>query len=271
MFIFMREQLLKKKSFDGFIIKSRPRRVDIDDDEFDSLINHIECGISDGLTEHEIMLLLNWTVENTRRNIEKFIGKDIIDEPLHGLCGFAQCSSLSPLEKIRGIKVKYVNIGDIKYVSPEFRHAFGIVQIPFRQDDIKQYREYLIDVTLRQFYTTGMCIRRNRKMLETGYQMYTVDPGFFTCVNGTKHDKMIIAELLENGYIELTSEILKLYVDSFIYSSIMKYSPQLEKQVRKLDNEWYANQTNQIIYERDYYDVDLRSLGYNTKLKSLKK
>lgn len=264
MFKLIKENIIKPKSYDGYIIESSPNRFYIEPEKLENLINHIENGIKDGFTEEEAEILLKWTVENTRKNLEIYLNTNINSSPLFGCCGFAQCSSLAPLEKIKGIKITYKNTMNFEYVTPELRHAFGVVGIPIKTNSGIEYKNYLIDTTLRQFYTSKLCQKQTKTK-----NKYQADPGYFMCLKNKniKQTRKLAQTLLKNGYIELKDITLKQYIDSFIYSSIMKYYPQQEEKIIKLPLEWYEKKLNEITYEeQDFYEVDLRELGFQTKI-----
>ena len=83
-------------------------------------------------------------------------------------------------------------------------HAFNIVKL----DD----KYYLIDCTYRQFFTTsGNFLERIGIIYTSGCKV-----GTFAIMNEER--KLIASKLLKKGYIELTDDNLKLYLDPFTIS-----------------------------------------------------
>ena len=244
-----------------FIIESEPKRTEVNYDELKKVSEHINNGFQDGLTEKEIEILLDWTVENTRQNLEKHIEKytgkkSIIENDLFGLCGFGQTSSLLPFENI--FKVTYnstldFNTSKIEYVTKELRHAFGTVEFPLKTKNGVEKKQYLIDTTFRQFFKKIMCEITEYESDGT----YVVDPGYFLCnkIRRTKESINLATQLLKKGYIELTDENLKLYIDSFMYSSIYRTNQFLLHDMKKLDINYYRSRLRKLKPGEQEYDA----------------
>lgn len=197
-------EFIKKK----FIIKSNPIRKNISENKLNEVIEHINNGYDDGLTEQEVKTLLDWIVEETRKNLEKYLKKSIKEETLLGLCGIAQCLSLTPLIKC-GFNVTVNNISSIMFDS--FFHAFGTCTFPVRDKNGIVEKRYLIDVTFRQFFTTQGCKKKNKDIVEKKFHR-APDPGYYIdCKFPTQN-------LLQHGYTEIDDNKLIMYVKSFAYS-----------------------------------------------------
>ncbi len=254
----------------NYIIESNPTRNNIEEKKLKKVIDHIETNIKDGLTEEEIKILLDWTVENTRRNLEQYLGIGINDISLFGYCGFAQSSSLIPLEKY--FKVTYNNTMDFPYVSEDIKHAFGTITFPQKTKQGIIQKQYLIDITLRQFFTKLMCENPKYQLDDNNFLIYFMHPGYFMCSQKFKTKKSIelAKQLLKKGYIELTDENLKIYIDSFIYSSITYNNPQMINDIQNIDVEEYKKRLKKSKpFEQEYDEETLRqnncSLELNTK------
>ena len=252
---------------DDFIIESKPIRTIIDDNSLKQVTEHINNGLEDGLSEFEIQTLLDWVVENTRKNIEKYTGQDITDDDLMGLCGFAQTSSLLPLENY--FKETYnstidFNTSKIKYVIRELRHAFGTIEFPLKTKNGVEKKQYLIDITYRQFFKTIMCEKPTYRLDGT----FEMDPGYFLCnrIWKTKESIEMSTQLLKKGYIELTYENLKLYINSFIYSSIYRTNQSILHYMKRLDMDFYRSRLNKPKPLEQEFDA-ARLLKYNCKIK----
>lgn len=220
---------------DDYIIESKPVRTVIDDNSLIQVTEHINNGCEDGLTEFEIKTLLDWIVENTRQNIEKYTGQDITDDDLMGLCGFAQTSSLTPLEN--HFKETYNSTLDFEYVIEDLKHSFGTITFPLKAKTGTIKKQYLIDITYRQFFKRIMCENPTYRLDGT----FEMDPGYFMCNKNrkTKESINLSKQLLKKGYIELTDENLKLYIDSFIYSSIYRTNQDYLYDIRNLNIDFY--------------------------------
>lgn len=253
---------------DEFIIESKPIRTKVDDDSLIQVTEHINNGCEDGLNESEIQTLLDWTVENTRQNIEKYIGRDITNDDLMGLCGFAQTSSLEPLENY--FKVTYnsttdFNTPEMIYVLNDLRHAFGTITFPLKTKNGVVDKQYLVDVTFRQFFHRIMCENPTYSLTGT----YVMDPGFFLCnrMRKTKESVELATQILKKGYIELTDENLKMYIDSFIYSSIYRISQDYLHEMRKLDIDFYRKRLRKSKpAEQEFDEGQLLRYGCITKI-----
>lgn len=252
---------------DGFIIKSTPKRIKIDNNSLATVANHINNGYNDGFTQEEIIILLDWTVENTRQNIEKYTGVDITRDDLMGLCGFAQASSLLPFETI--FRETYNSTIDFKYVLEELKHAFGTIIFPLKEEKKIIQKQYLVDVTYRQFFKKIMC--QNPTYEKDG--TFEMDPGFFLCnkTKKTKESLRFSKQLLQKGYIELTDYNLKLYIDSFILSSIYRINTQSVDIIKKLNIEFYREHIKKPKpYEQEFDEDSLLRNGCTTRMPNIK-
>lgn len=254
-----------------FIIESNPVRTVVDDEELIKVAEHINSGFEDGLSESEIQTLLDWNIENTRQNIEKYVGGDITNDDLMGLCGFAQTISLLPFEKI--FKETYnstldFNTSKIEFVNRELRHAFGTITFPLKTENGIVNKQYLIDTTFRQFFKTIMCENPTYKLNGT----FEMDPGFFLCsrIRKTKESVELAKQILKKGYVELTDENLKLYINSFMYSSIYRTNQDLLHDMKRLDIDFYRNRLRKLKpAEQEYDAVKLFRYGYRIGMPNL--
>ena len=249
--------LFKKEEF---IIESKPTRTIINDEQLKTVTEHINNGIEDGLSEEEIKVLLDWTVENTRQNLEKYTGQSIMDDSLFGLCGFGRTSSLLPFERI--FKETYNSTTDFAYVVEELKHAFGTITFPLKTNEGIIEKQYLVDTTFRQFFKKIMCEKPEYKTNGT----FEMDPGYFLCnkIRKTKESINLAIQLLKKGYIELTDENLKLYIDSFMYSSIYRTNQYYLHDMKKLDISYYRKQLRKSKPFEDEFDEDML-LNYGCK------
>lgn len=219
----------------SFIVKQNSIKKEIDYDLLDESIQRIKN--NNGISEHEAINILNWTVENTKDNLStilKYLGKDIESDSLASFCEVAQATTLIPLEKI-GIKVTKNNASDsFKY---PYNHAFGTASFNIIENDNIIEKTYLIDTTYRQFFTTVKC---NEGMY---YKKDSIapDPGYFA-------DEEFAKILLMNGYIELNQETAKLYGEPFYKSSLPLNSETFDidfyNNIINKSGDYSANQTD---------------------------
>lgn len=127
-----------------------------------------------------------------------------INSDFKNFCGVSQVISMELYENM-GLSVYYCNVGKFPSVNDKIRHAFGIVNIPVEGEKIVPY---LIDLTFKQFCTSKKC---------NGEKFITQDPGYF--LNQTEEGKSIINQLLEFGFVELSSKVAELYIRSFELSA----------------------------------------------------
>lgn len=250
-----------------FIIECNPIRTKISDEKLKTVTEHINNGIEDGLSEQEIKLLLDWTVENTRQNIEKYTHQDITNDDLTGLCGFARSSSLLPLENI--FKETYNNTIDFKFVIDDLKHAFGTITFPLKIEKEIIEKQYLIDITFRQFLKKIMCENPTYRLDGT----FSMDPGYFLCnkTRKTNESLTLTQQLVKKGYIELTDENLKLYINSFIYSSIYRTNQDYLHDIKKLNIDFYRQGLKKVKkLNQEFDEEDLLKHNCITKIPYIK-
>lgn len=254
-----------------YIIESTPIRTK-EYDNLEDVIKHLNNGIKDGLTEEEIKTILNWTVENTRKNLEQYLGINIDNFSLFGLCGLGQSSTLIPLEKY--FKVTYNNTIDLPYITEDIKHAFGTITFPLKTKNGIKEKQYLIDTTLRQFYTKTMCENLKYETDQNNNLIYYAHPGYFICSENykTTENLKFAKELLKKGYIELTDDNLKRYINSFIYSSVCYNYPTQISNIKNIPIEVYKTCLKKgKPFELEYDEEKLIKNNCNIKIKRIQK
>lgn len=173
-----------------------------------------EINVSNGLTMEQTLELLQWTVNNTRKNLmidgNQRIRKheDVYGNScLAGTCGLSQFSTLYPLKQL-GLEVTVNNIDDMCGI----KHAYGTVLIPIKTDDKIVNKRFLIDCTYRQFFTLPFNV-------VSRYLSDSPSVGFF--VSQEKEYIDFANKLLKNGFVFASLENMKLYFGPFFYSSIL--------------------------------------------------
>lgn len=153
-----------------------------------------------GLTEHEVQLLLEWVINQARKILAKSFGVTNIDDlDLQGLCKLSQ----TVIHKIlinMGLNSKCLTLSNILDNYDGEDHKINILDFPML-DGIS--KTYLLDVTYKQFLAED----------------YT--PQVIKYWNNDLGKKKILTALLKNGFLELTVENAKLYADSFWFTSQM--------------------------------------------------
>ena len=211
--------------------------------------------IKDGLTyytEEEAKALLDWTVRNTQDNIKESGFGD--DQDLTGVCGFAQFSSLYPLQTM-DLKITINNANS--FINKQ-NHAFGTVTIPVLKNDEIVDTTYLIDCSYSQFFLLNRCVK-NRYLIGT-----TPGCGYFVkdneyCINEVK-------ELLENGYIEATEDNLKKIFYGIYLSSVP------EEKVEEAKSEYQKINILETLFNKqelfDYEEEEFRVWGNNLEIEN---
>ena len=92
---------------ESYIIYQEPERKRIDNKKLEIALNHYNeiknNGFKEGLTEEEIKILLDYSVENARKSFEN-LGINVKTNSLNGLCELGQALTIMPLENL-GIEV----------------------------------------------------------------------------------------------------------------------------------------------------------------------
>lgn len=151
-----------------------------------------------GLTQHEVQLLLEWVINHSRTILANSFGvSDIENLDLQGLCKVGQTIIYKTLVNI-GLTPKCLTISNILDNYEGEDHKLNIVNFPMI-DEIS--KAYLLDITYRQF-------------LEQDYI-----PEVINYWNNDLERKKLLTELVRNGYLEFTPGNATLYAMSFLFTS----------------------------------------------------
>lgn len=234
---------------ESYIINQKPERISVNNLDLVSALSSIQDyinGIKNGITHKEAEILLQWAVENVRRNLE-LLFINVETNSLNGFCELGQALSIMPFEKL-GLKVTK-NTAKYCFNFP-FNHAFGTVTFPIYENDILKQETYLIDTTYRQFFATVRCNEGRYYTKDENLRIDTApDPGFFVT------DISFSKELMKKGYTILNRETAILYGEPFYKSSIKLNELNLKNNLSGID--YYNN----IISEKgefliNYSDLD---------------
>ena len=197
----------------SYIIDSKPILLDLDEEKTKEAWNHLlnVLGSGGGISEEEANTLLSWSVGKAREVLGRG-DKNILTDSLTGACGYSQMLTLLAFTKA-GVKT---TINNTSYFSDySGRHAFGTVTFPIEKDGKVKEKQYLIDATYRQFFTTSRC---NEGRLFSLEDKGKIDAGYYM-INYLE-GKDIATEILKKGYIELTRDVLMKYANAFIAEGI---------------------------------------------------
>lgn len=198
---------------ESFILDQPPEEKKVDQEMLQKSVEHVRQIISsgaktDGLEKEEIEALLDWSVQNTRKEW-RHLGLDVQTNSLNGLCEMGQALSLLPFENLGLVVTK--NQAEDCFSYP-LHHCFGTVTFPKKETptDSVATTTYLIDTTYRQFFTTVRCNAGRYDTLEENKKIPAApDPGYFI------EDEQFARELLKKGYILLTEENARKYGEAF--------------------------------------------------------
>ena len=202
----------------SYIVESEPLIFEVDENLANNAFKHLQQviennknGVPDGLNEAEAELILNWTIQNARKSLAK-AEKDFLNSSLTGYCGYAQSMTLLPLMEA-GLEVTINNTSLLP--GAIYRHAFGTVKVPIKINNKVIFKQFLLDASYRQFFTTAEC-NPGRYYLHN----YDAGPsaGYYVCE--TEEGRKFAQELLKKGYIELTEHNAKIYGNGFVCEAL---------------------------------------------------
>lgn len=209
---------LFNKAENIFIIPTGPDDFHPSNEEKEKLIKKLIIAINNnsGIKKCEAEELLKYVVLNTRIAISKYCNIDIFNNSLRGLCGLAQSISAYSLINL-GLKITVNNTENLP--DSVCGHAYITVFIPIYENNRIEIKQYLVDVSYRQFFSTIFC---NEGRLYDGDKRFkrkkTIDPGYYVCKS---EEGLIFANsLLKDGFIELTLENARMYGYGFSANSI---------------------------------------------------
>ena len=240
----------------SYILESTPIIKDIPAQNLIDIKNKLEN--QEALTMEEARLLLEWTVQNTRKFLS--IDKDVLHESLQGCCGISQSASLFPLEDL-GLQTTVNQVALIPYC--EQRHAFGTVFIPILQDGNIVRKQFLIDVTYRQFFPSIFCNvdhYSDRSTPWAGYFMAQSPKG-----------KEVASEILKNGFILLDEDVALEYVKGFMLDSVKLGDSESLEKINQVTGKEALSYLSTYTEDYDYDREELEKYGFVNELNSKEK
>ncbi len=194
----------------SFIIESKPEFYELDEKEVSDAWNHLLEVLDNGggISKEEADLLLKWSIEKARNVLGRSRG--LMNNSLTGACGYSQMLTLAAFLKA-GVKTTLNNTSYFVKNGP--RHAFGTITLPIETNGIVEEKQFLLDATYRQFFTTLRC---NEGRYYSARLLGSTGPDSGYYMINYLDGKKIATEILKKGYIELTPEVLTKYASSFI-------------------------------------------------------
>lgn len=194
---------------ESYTYKEEESRKNIDLDKLRVSLDKLKESLNNEnayISENDAKCILDFVVEFTRKSFEQ-LGISVSNSSLNGFCELGQALSIMPLENL-GVEVTKTTASNC--FDYPYNHAFGTATFKIMKDGKLKKVSYLIDVTYKQFFTTNRCNEgRYYTNLENTSSPTAPDPGYFI------EDYSVIADLLKNGYIEITPMVAHVYGDSF--------------------------------------------------------
>lgn len=250
-----------------FIIESAPIFYEIDNDKkleaiirLKKALENINNGIEDGISLEDAILIVESDVQNVRSQYSTRF--DIYNDSLSGYCGLTQALTCFPLLEI-GLKITVNNTS--KLPDGAFRHAFATCIFPIKDGNHVYEKQFLLDVTYRQFFTTDRC---NEEAMKRNYDsLGNVDAGYF--ISKSADGIKFAQELLKKGYVELTEENARWYGYGFSCERISLCTKDDEiKRITSHSGKEYIDSINnpELQEELDYSVEEFEEWNYNISL-----
>ena len=235
----------------SYIIESTPVMKDIPVQDLSDIKNKLENQAV--LTMEEANLLLEWTVQNTRKFLS--IDKDVLHESLQGCCGISQSASLFPLEDL-GLQTTVNQIGILPHC--EQRHAFGTVFIPIIQNGNIVRKQFLIDVTYRQFFSSIFCNVDNYSDNSMPWA------GYF--ITQSPKGKEVATQILKHGFILLDEDVALEYVKGFMMDKVKLGDTESIEKINQVTGTEALSYLSTYTEEYDYDKEELEQYGFVNEL-----
>lgn len=260
---------LDKKADSTFLLDTAPVYFDVSEEELENAItslkkaqSSIKAGMMDGISIQEAEVILKADVNNAR-NILKKNSDDFYNDSLNGACGFGQAIVGFPLEEL-GIPV---TVNNAKYLpDSNSSHAFLTCSFPIKDGEEYYDKEYLVDVTYRQFFVT---ISANTGNFFDGDSQFKGKSGPFAgyYMMQSPEGVSLATKLTKNGYVELTSENAFIYCSAFSKTSInLSTSPSEMARISSHTGSEYLKVIHDEQVEYDYTREEVSSYGDNISL-----
>ncbi len=257
-----------------FIIESRPVEYVIDNNKKQEALYRLENvlanrknGVIDGISIEDANLILAANVQNARAGLSNSsIGEiEFFEDSLGGSCGISQAATVFPLLEL-GVQVTINNVCSLPDCTD--RHAFATCTLPIKDGNQIYEKQFLIDVTYRQFFLAIEC--NEGRYFEGGLQFKdktSPSAGYYVCK--TPEGISFATELLTKGFVELTEANARIYGNGFSCEAIYLSTPiDDKKRIVSHTGKEYINVINDknLQEDLDYTIEELIGYGYNVSL-----
>ena len=246
-------------NLEDYIFDTIPHNPEFDLEQLNLIQNKLQSGYA--LTAEEATVFLDWTTYNARsyavsdKNVPKDISNpNIFTEPMTGQCAPTQRINVELLRRF-GLDARAFNTADCMgqiplnsetyrrmengRESPAVRHSVSIVSIPIDdgRGNVANYK-FLLDPTFRQFCLKKNCVEKEEWSLHgygaphTGYFMQSENlMRLGVSEEEAGKTENIGKYLIERGYLLLTEENARLYMNAFRRASIDRYNQNIPHEI----------------------------------------
>lgn len=206
---------LKKALENVFIVDNEEKIFDVDSDIIGDIVSNLESinlknnsFLTDGLEESDAKTLLDWVVLKTRNNL---INQGVSLRS-YNIKNFSQITSSIIYNILIDLGLDVIFNDDTIFPNGYYQtHTFVTVKLPIKKDKEVKLVPFLLDCTYRSFFSLADChegLATISKKMAAGYYVSKLDKGL-----------TFAREIIENGYVELTSDVAKIYGLGFSLSS----------------------------------------------------
>lgn len=195
------------------------------------------CKCNNILKIEDIHILLKYVSYSVRKKIADYEGKSMSEYSYSNKCDLAQSMIYYYLQNL-GIRVNPINTNEV--ISGVCGHSFVIAYFNTGEGE----KKFLLDPTYLQFFSKENCDIHKFVIINNSICL-TPDPGFFVVVD---NNESVILPLLQNGYVELTEEVAKVYGDSFFQTKQGTISSQINNNRASGLNyiKWFTHYTSSL-------------------------
>lgn len=208
----------QNKVEDVFILDAQPKNDDINIEK----VAMIEQKLLSEVTLEEAKLFLDFMVYNSRIAFNWNSSINVLDNSFRYQC--AKMANLNSylLNKLN-LPHKIFNVGEIVCEDKKHMHQVLMLALPINLDGEIVVKNFLLDPSFRQFFIKDFCDFSAYYGEKKGnINKAAPEAGYFFCL--TNEGRKLAESLIKDGYMEMTSENIKYYFDSFKFSTIEKDS-----------------------------------------------
>lgn len=247
----------------SYVVESEPFLFDVDEEAVREVVARLKMameankeGLVDGISIEDAYLLLDWSVQNARKQFIRD-GVDVVHDSLMGSCGYSQALTTMPLMNL-GLKTTINNVSGLPVAG--YRHAYSTVTIPIKEDNGCYYQQFLIDATYRQFYQSVMC--NDGWFYSTDERLKdNVGPSAGYYVPRDDFGLVFARKLLKRGFIELTENTAKYYAYGFACERLNLRNFDKIHDFAQMSGKDVIKAINEVQEELDYDPEEIISYG----------